>query len=174
MIYIFKGANGDMVSQNEVGAYNEIYNKGNMQRQDLVYLGACDDRPLVAECKQHKNRAIETVIAQLPKVKLLEQEIQLATMDKDEAVLTRKKLELDIYKGNIDAKVRDRTGNKISAEIDEIMIAVQKEEKRLYDEAFANLVPNPSIKPRDFTAVTSNFGGDNAMVTPINFITPKD
>ena len=128
---------------------------------------------IIKEIKTHRDIAIDKILSELPKVKLLQQEIELATLDKDDDVVKRKTLELNVYKGNIEAQVRDRS-QYISSEIDGLLIKIQAEENILYKEAFAKLNPDPKIRPRNFSAVSSSFGGDNANIAPIDFITPKD
>ncbi len=160
IIYIFKGSKGDIQTLNEVGAHNELNNRGHWQRQDLVYLGACDDTPLKEEVKDLKTRAIEKVLAGLPQIKLAEQEVELAKLNDDVQLAQKKTLELDILKGGLESKIRDRS-QFISSEIENLQIKVQKIENELYEEAFAKLKPDPTKKPRNFNNVTSGFSGDS-------------
>lgn len=156
-IYLFKGNDGKIQTLNENSAHNELRNKGSWQRQDLVYLGECDDTPLKDIQANLKNTAIEQVLSELPAVKLLNNEIELAKMNEDVDTEKRKTLELSILKGRLDGQVRDRS-QFISSEIDEIQSKIMVVENTIFDKAISELKPDPSKMPRNFNRLTSGFG----------------
>lgn len=161
-IYIFKGSDGEKISMNEISAHNEIRNKGQWQRQDLVYLGVADNTKLAKDIEAMKNTALNNVIDGHSNVTLQKQKIELAKLtdnDNTQQEIKRLELELSIIRGEIGATIKNNR-EFVSIEVDKLINDVTKEHNRLAEEAFECLELDPKTYPRDFSSLTSNFGGE--------------
>lgn len=162
LTYIFKDKDGLLHTMPEIQAHNEIRNKGRWQRQDLVYLGACDDAPVRQAKEGLQARATDTVINSLPQVDTLNKQIKLAQMDKKST--ERLELERDVLISSVRANIDRSRTEFISGEIDSINIKILKECQKQLDEAIATLQPDPKILPRNLDRLDGSAGADNYQV----------
>jgi hypothetical protein len=164
LVYLFRGKNGEVEGVNESTAHNWIRNRGQWQRQDLVYIGAADDKPLTILQETIKEKARDAVFNALPAVQLLRDQMELAMVQKNEQEGKIKEIELRVLRGSFDAVIADRSGNVINDEHDQWRGKVMKENNHMIAEAYKALVPDPKIIPRNFDKLTSNFSGEQAQV----------
>ena len=166
-IYLFKSANNEIVTMNETSAHNEMTNRGQWQRQDLKYIGACEDTT-TKTLKELNDESLQEVIKTHPKVSKIYKEIRLAELNEEALQVEKKKIELDIL--TTDMQVSFKEFFSPSPEIDELKALYLKAQQENLNKAYEMLVPDPNILPRNFNTLSSNFGGGDSSAFPTDIL----
>lgn len=163
LIYIFKDGKGERYVASEKEAHNKIRNSGNWERQDLKYLGACEDIISIMAADR-REEAIQRVIKESEEIKNLDLQINVATLEenlKDVSLFTSKK---SLVESSIRISV-----NKLGTlddiptpKDDQLRMKYIKYINELEKEEVNKLEPDGKIFPKDFSRVEHKFAGKEA------------
>ena len=172
ILYLFKDRNGKIEAMNERGANNEIRNKGTWQKQDLVYIGAGDDSNVKGRLAELNALSLVKITNKDEKIIKLLQERRLAELENDPITVEKKDIEIEMQRNSLTSQMKEFFSS--SPAIDTIKAEYLIEQQANLSVAYSEIIPDNKILPRNLNVVTSNFGGDNSTLSPVNFITPKD
>lgn len=166
LIYIFKDGKDKRYVASEHEAHQKLRTLSNWERQDLKYMGACEDT-ISKNAQQRRQIALRKVIEESPEYKTVELQLKVATLEennKDIPLLTSKK---ELMEMSIEASI-NKLGNPDSmptAKDDLLRGKYLKYINDLETEEINNLNPDPKIFPRDFSRIEHRFGGKEAGAT---------
>lgn len=160
LIYLFKDKDNKIHVASEREAHSKIRNLSNWERQDLKYLGACQDT-ISTNKEERKAKAMEMVINENQEVKNLETQIKIARLEGKE-----KEVEILISKRELAASYVEISVNKLGTPTD---MPDKKDDinrskymkyiNQLEEEEINKLKPDIKLIPRDFNRIQHSFGG---------------
>ena len=160
LIYIFKDEKGLRHIASEKEAHSKIRNVGNWERQDLKYLGACEDT-ISKNSSERRALALRKVIEESPEYKTIELQLKVATLEgnnKDITILTSKKelvelsIEVSINKLGTPDSMPTQKDDLLRGKYLKYISEMEKEE-------LDKLEPNPKILPKDFNRIDTTLTG---------------
>lgn len=165
LIYIFKGRDGKRLVASEKEAHNKLRTLSNWERQDLKYLGACEDT-ITANARDRREKALKMVIDESPEIKTLNLELKVATLEKKKKQIDLLNSKRELIEANIEASINKvGTLEDMPTQKDDIARAKYlKFIEQLYEAEIDALEPNSSIIPRDFSRVEHKFSGREAGI----------
>lgn len=161
LIYIFKDGKDVRHVASEKEAHNKLRNLSNWERQDLKYLGTCEDT-ISTNASDRRQLALRKVIEESPEYKSIELQLKVATLEennKDITILTPKK---ELVEMSIEAGINKLglAGEPQPTRQDDINRGkYMKYISELEKEEIDKLEPNPKIFPKDFNRVDHKFNG---------------
>lgn len=160
LIYLFKDGKGIRHIASEREAHNKLRSLGNWERQDLKYLGACQDI-ISNRAMERREEAIQKVIKESEEIKNLDLQINVATLEenaKDISLYTSKKslLESSI---RISVNKLGTVDDIPTQKDDQLRMKYMKYINELEKTEIDKLEPDPKIFPKDFSRVEHKFAG---------------
>lgn len=163
LIYLFKDGKGNRHIASEKEAHNKLRSLGNWERQDLKYLGACEDT-ISIRATDRREEAIQRIIKESEEVKNLDLQINVATLEenlKDVSLFTSRK---SLIESSIRISVNKLgTPDDIpTPKDDQLRMKYMKYINESEKEEVDKLEPNSKIFPKDFSRVEHKFAGKEA------------
>lgn len=150
MIYIFKDGKGNRHIFNESEAHSQIRNRGQWQRQDLVYLGGVNitTQNIQQANQERREKALLILIEEDKEIISLKSKLELATLKEEETNIKILQAEIKVLENDIQFRVgiTDGMTSKVEKTIKEYIAITNRLEKEYID----NLEIDNKIIPRNF------------------------
>jgi len=160
LIYIFKDGKNNRFVASENEAHKKIRNLGNWERQDLKYLGACENT-ITPNAANRREKAIEMVIKDSEDIKNLDLQIKVAELEENQKELTILTSKKTLLESSIRISINKvGTNDDIPTQKDDqLRLKFMKYLNELEKEEIDALIPDPKIIPKDFSRVEHKFNG---------------
>lgn len=163
LIYIFKDGKGERYVASEKEAHNKLRNAGNWERQDLKYIGACEDT-ISTNAADRRVKALQKIVEESPDIKNIDLQIKVANLEEDLKNLSILESKRELLVNGVEISVNKLgTPDDIpTPKDDQLRMKYMKYINEFEKEEVEKLEPDYKIFPKDFSRVEHKFAGKEA------------